>query len=440
MPTISKRNGRNARKNGNNWVAKVRIKGYPARSRSFHTRQEAARWGHDLEYAYINGMDPNLADPSNAAGYSRDDVPARTIDAGERTVHAALLIYAQIKAKTLARKTWVDNELPIVERWLKHPFSAQRIDQLFDDEVDVWLAGCVKERIPSETIKRRLAILARAIDVGIKRWRMNIRNPARGHRVKSNGGGRRRPTPGEKKALYHAAAASRGKKLYWAIRWAEECGMRAGEVAALDSSHLDFTSEPPVLTVPFAKSGTRSYYMWPQLLELYDEIKQVIGPGSLLFGGIKSNAISQAFGRIRDRLEISKAVTFHSLRYEANSWMVEAGVDKKLRMTIIGHVTDEMSEHYTQFSEVASGIMEKASASRARNEVAKPTEYISLDARTLERMVWTQPVKHIAAELGVSDVAVGKKCIRLGITKPPRGFWRQVECGERPHPRGMPQI
>lgn len=47
----------------------------------------------------------------------------------------------------------------------------------------------------------------------------------------------------------------------------------------------------------------------------------------------------------------------------------------------------------------------------------------------LEIMVWSYPTTHVAKILGVSDVAVGKRCKALGVTKPPRGFWAKVNAG-----------
>lgn len=47
----------------------------------------------------------------------------------------------------------------------------------------------------------------------------------------------------------------------------------------------------------------------------------------------------------------------------------------------------------------------------------------------LEIMVWSLPTTQVAKILGVSDVAVAKRCKALGITKPPRGFWAKVEAG-----------
>lgn len=42
---------------------------------------------------------------------------------------------------------------------------------------------------------------------------------------------------------------------------------------------------------------------------------------------------------------------------------------------------------------------------------------------TLRRLVWEMPVSKLAEQLGVTDVAIKKRCKRLGINTPPRGYW-----------------
>ncbi len=46
-----------------------------------------------------------------------------------------------------------------------------------------------------------------------------------------------------------------------------------------------------------------------------------------------------------------------------------------------------------------------------------------VDADTLRVLVWSQPVTSVAADFGVSSVAVKKRCNTLGIDTPPRGYW-----------------
>lgn len=41
----------------------------------------------------------------------------------------------------------------------------------------------------------------------------------------------------------------------------------------------------------------------------------------------------------------------------------------------------------------------------------------------LEKLVWEKPTMILAKELNVTDSAIGKRCKKLGINKPPRGYW-----------------
>jgi len=63
-------------------------------------------------------------------------------------------------------------------------------------------------------------------------------------------------------------------------------------------------------------------------------------------------------------------------------------------------------------------------------------EWTLVSANELERLVWSKATSQLAAEFGVSDVAIGKRCKALGIVKPPQGFWNKVAAGKIPHPQG----
>jgi hypothetical protein len=45
------------------------------------------------------------------------------------------------------------------------------------------------------------------------------------------------------------------------------------------------------------------------------------------------------------------------------------------------------------------------------------------DAKKLKALVWSKPLIHAAKEIGVSDVALRKRCVKLGIDLPPQGHW-----------------
>ena len=46
-----------------------------------------------------------------------------------------------------------------------------------------------------------------------------------------------------------------------------------------------------------------------------------------------------------------------------------------------------------------------------------------IDQEELRRRVWSLPMIHLAAQLGVSAGAIAKRCRRLGIKTPPAGYW-----------------
>jgi hypothetical protein len=50
-----------------------------------------------------------------------------------------------------------------------------------------------------------------------------------------------------------------------------------------------------------------------------------------------------------------------------------------------------------------------------------PTSGKSLTRQKLYDLVWDQPTRTVATEIGVSDVALAKACRRAEIPIPPRG-------------------
>ncbi len=61
----------------------------------------------------------------------------------------------------------------------------------------------------------------------------------------------------------------------------------------------------------------------------------------------------------------------------------------------------------------------------------------------LYERVWTTPVRRLAQEFGISDVALSKLCRRRNIPLPPRGYWARQVVGKAPVrpplPEALPQ-
>ena len=62
--------------------------------------------------------------------------------------------------------------------------------------------------------------------------------------------------------------------------------------------------------------------------------------------------------------------------------------------------------------------------------LAKWVRRFDPDPDELAHLVWEESTLSLAKAFGVSDKAISKRCLRLGISKPPRGYWRLIELGE----------
>lgn len=56
---------------------------------------------------------------------------------------------------------------------------------------------------------------------------------------------------------------------------------------------------------------------------------------------------------------------------------------------------------------------------------------VSLTRADLYELVWTKPMARLAPEFGISDVALTKRCKRLGIPYPGLGYWARVAAGQK---------
>lgn len=63
-----------------------------------------------------------------------------------------------------------------------------------------------------------------------------------------------------------------------------------------------------------------------------------------------------------------------------------------------------------------------------------------LTREELYERVWSTPMRHLAAEFGLSDVGLAKLCERHKIPRPSRGHWAKVERGKRVQQRPLAPI
>src|SRR5262245_9220058 len=50
--------------------------------------------------------------------------------------------------------------------------------------------------------------------------------------------------------------------------------------------------------------------------------------------------------------------------------------------------------------------------------------------KDLYDLVWFQPIRTVAASIGISDVALAKQCKKANIPVPNRGYWARKQAGK----------
>ena len=62
----------------------------------------------------------------------------------------------------------------------------------------------------------------------------------------------------------------------------------------------------------------------------------------------------------------------------------------------------------------------------------------NLTREELYELVWSAPSVQVAESLGISDVALAKRCKKQNVPKPPLGYWAKVAAGQSPTKKKLP--
>jgi hypothetical protein len=61
-----------------------------------------------------------------------------------------------------------------------------------------------------------------------------------------------------------------------------------------------------------------------------------------------------------------------------------------------------------------------------------------LSRQELHELIWSTPATKVAADFGISDVAVAKRCKKLNVPRPSRGYWASLAAGCKPRKKPLP--
>lgn len=118
------------------------------------------------------------------------------------------------------------------------------------------------------------------------------------------------------------------------------------------------------------------------------------------------------------------------IRHTSITFQTERDRDEARTAYNCGTSIEMMNRHYRDTIDNDETIAEFRSLTPAKIRAAKPKVELPTTRRVewppkakLEKLVWEKPLIHAAADIGVSDVALKKRCVKLGIELPPRGHW-----------------
>ncbi|WP_317245745.1 tyrosine-type recombinase/integrase [Flavobacterium amniphilum] len=133
------------------------------------------------------------------------------------------------------------------------------------------------------------------------------------------------------------------------------CGLRCGELLALEPVHID--SKRNIVFLKKAKGKKdRIVPLSAKILEMLREYYRLYKPKVYLFEGqtegkpYDDRSLQQVLKQALKKANISKPVTLHWLRHSYATHLLESGTDLRYIQELLGHNSSKTTEIYTHVS------------------------------------------------------------------------------------------
>lgn len=133
------------------------------------------------------------------------------------------------------------------------------------------------------------------------------------------------------------------------------CGLRCGELLALQPHHIDSKRNIVLLKNSKGKKD-RIVPLSPKILELLREYYKVYKPKTYLFEGQEAGtpysdkSLQSVLKQALNKAGIKKPVTLHWLRHSYATHLLESGTDLRYIQELLGHNSSKTTEIYTHVS------------------------------------------------------------------------------------------
>ncbi|MFO8154764.1 MAG: site-specific integrase [Thiohalospira sp.] len=354
MATFQRRQTRSGK---TRWFARVRVKGYPATSKSFDTKREAKEWAAETESKMLSGQ-------------WRDTSLSESTTVVEVLQRFRECIIPQHKSAT--------SEASHCRQLESEPaFAKLHLINLDKKRVALWRDQRL-EQVGPATVVRELGLLQQAIEYARDEWGLHLpENPVRGvRRPRLPSGRERRLSPDEERYLLEAmtrapqagrhggqgGAVHRPRNVWLkpAFVLALETAMRRSELVSLRWEDVDLSQR--VATLWSTKNGDkRTVALSGKAVETLQGLPRSIS-GQVI--QMTSSALQQAWERARKRArknyeqhchsegippreDFLMDLHWHDLRHEATSRLFEKELNLMEVASITGHKDPKMLRRYT---------------------------------------------------------------------------------------------
>ena len=232
MAYVRKRKGR--------YQCVVRVAGYPSITKTFDYKQDAVRFGKDLELKLIR----------------------EEYDLEKKTFPTFKQIFEKYRDEIVVQKRSKEMESKLAKYILKEHFVNLRLDRVSPRVISEYRDKALKT-LKASSVNRRLAIISHCFTICRKEWDYKIANPVLSIRRPVNPEARdRHLTDDELKQLLQGNRASSVMKFI--IEFALETAMRRTEIASIKPEDV----KGNLLKIPVAKTKARTIPLTPRAQEL----------------------------------------------------------------------------------------------------------------------------------------------------------------------------
>lgn len=303
------------------WRVKIRRRGFPQRSRTFDTKAEAERWARDQEASMDAGRWRDMAEAERTT-------LADALDRYEREV---------TPAKKGARQ-----ESQRIAQWQGSSLAERSLASIRGMDLADWRDSRLNEGRAPSTIRNDLTLISHLYRIARTEWGMEgLHNPVQDvRRPRQRPGRERRLEPGEEERL----RAEAGPEWNALLTVALETAMRRGELVSLRWANVYLRRR--VARLPETKNDSaRDVPLSSSAVAALESLPRDIGGRVFRW---TPDYVTKGWRELCRRAGV-RGLTFHDLRHEATSRLVESGRYSLMEVAAItGHKTMVMLKRYTQ--------------------------------------------------------------------------------------------